>query len=174
MFLLSPSVKYVGYPQGHCHTPTIKGVPSLYLCLVPFTAATWNLSCFFSHCRPGAKTINVFRACLGAQLTICAQKLRNFVLFSMVSFRFVLSRVCVFLYSLGPRSVDSFRCRNLCSYNYTRSHCHTQQKVFRGHLYVSFLLLQSHVSHLVYLSARSVDYFCCGYLCHMATGSMLH
>ena len=52
---------------------------------------------------PGAKTINVFRACLGAQLTICAHKLRNFVLFSMVSFRFVLSRVCVFLYSLGPR-----------------------------------------------------------------------
>ena len=24
--------------------------------------------------RPGAKTRNVFRACLGAQLTICAQK----------------------------------------------------------------------------------------------------
>ena len=24
--------------------------------------------------RPRAKTINVFRACLGAQLTICAQK----------------------------------------------------------------------------------------------------
>ena len=24
--------------------------------------------------QPGAKTINVFRACLGAQLTICAQK----------------------------------------------------------------------------------------------------
>ena len=52
--------------------------------------------------RPGAKTINVFRACLGAQLTICAQKWRNFVLFSTVSFRFVSSRVCVFLYSLGP------------------------------------------------------------------------
>ena len=52
----------------------------------------------------GAKTIHVFRACLGAQLTICAQKLRNFVLFSTVSLRFVLSRVCVFLYSLGPRS----------------------------------------------------------------------
>ena len=51
---------------------------------------------------PGAKIINVFRACLGAQFTICAQKLRNFVLFSTVSFRFVLSRVCVFLYSLGP------------------------------------------------------------------------
>ena len=47
---------------------------------------------------PGAKTINVFRACL----TICAQKWRNFVLFSTVSFRFILSRVCVFLYSLGP------------------------------------------------------------------------
>ena len=35
----------------------------------------------------GAKTINVFRACLGAQLTICAQKWRNFVLFSTVSLR---------------------------------------------------------------------------------------
>ena len=44
----------------------------------------------------GAKTINIFRACLGAQLTICAQKWRNFVLFSTVSLRFVLSRVCVF------------------------------------------------------------------------------
>ena len=53
---------------------------------------------------PGAKTINVFRACLGAQLTICAQKWRNFVLFSTVSLRFVFSRVCVFLYSLGPRT----------------------------------------------------------------------
>ena len=50
----------------------------------------------------GAKTINVFRACLGAQVTVCAQKWSNFVLFSMVSLRFVLSRVCVFLYSLGP------------------------------------------------------------------------
>ena len=46
--------------------------------------------------------IKVFRACLGAQLTICAQKWRNFVLFSTVSLRFVLSRVCVFLYSRGP------------------------------------------------------------------------
>ena len=53
--------------------------------------------------KTGAKTINVFRACLGAQLTICAQKRRNFVLFSTVSLRFVLSRVCVFIYSLGPR-----------------------------------------------------------------------
>ena len=52
--------------------------------------------------RHGAKTINVFRACLGAQLTICAQKWRNFVLFSTASLRFILSRVCVFLYSLGP------------------------------------------------------------------------
>ena len=57
---------------------------------------------------PGAKTINVFRAYLSAQLTICAQKWRNFVLFSMVSFRFDLSRVCVFLYSLGPRSHSEF------------------------------------------------------------------
>ena len=55
--------------------------------------------------RSGARTINVFRACLGAQLTICAQKWRNFVLFSMVSLRFVLSRVCVFLYNLGPIQV---------------------------------------------------------------------
>ena len=58
-----------------------------------------------SH-TPGAKTINVFRACLSAQLTICAQKWRNFVLFSTVSLRFVLSRVCVFLYSLGPLSMS--------------------------------------------------------------------
>ena len=27
-----------------------------------------------THIQPGTKTINVFRACLGAQLTICAQK----------------------------------------------------------------------------------------------------
>ena len=54
--------------------------------------------------QSGAKTINVFRACLGAQRTICAQKWRNFVLFSTVSLRFVLSRVCIFLYSLGPWS----------------------------------------------------------------------
>ena len=46
----------------------------------------------------GAKTINVFRACLSAQLTICAQKCRNFVLFSTVSLRFVLSRVCVLFF----------------------------------------------------------------------------
>ena len=52
--------------------------------------------------QPGARTINVFRACLGAQLTICAQKWHNFVLLSTVSLRFVLSRVCVFLCSLGP------------------------------------------------------------------------
>ena len=62
-------------------------------------------SYFLIKHKPGAKTINVFRACLGAQLTICAQKLRNFVLFSTVSLRFVLSRVCIFLYSLGPRSL---------------------------------------------------------------------
>ena len=42
------------------------------------------------------------------QLTICAQKWRSFVLFSTVSLKFVLSRVCVFLYSLGPRSHSEF------------------------------------------------------------------
>ena len=61
---------------------------------------------------PGAKTINVFWACFGAQLTICAQKWRNFVLFSTVSLRFVLSRVCVFLYSLVP-----------CTYIYVHRLC---------------------------------------------------
>ena len=45
---------------------------------------------------PGAKIINVFRAWIGAQLTICAQKLRNFVLFSTVRLTFVLSRVLCF------------------------------------------------------------------------------
>ena len=33
-----------------------------------------ELSKLCSRQGPGAKTINVFRACLGAQLTICAQK----------------------------------------------------------------------------------------------------
>ena len=59
--------------------------------------------CFWTHLMtPWAKTINVFRACLGAQLTICAQKWRNFVLFSTVSLKFVLSRVCVFFIVLAP------------------------------------------------------------------------
>ena len=44
----------------------------------------------------GAKIINVFRAWIGAQLTICAQKWRNFVLFSTVRLTFVLSRVLCF------------------------------------------------------------------------------
>ena len=81
--------------------------------------------------RPRAKTINVFRAYLGAQLTICAQKWRNFVLFSTVSLRFVLSRVCIFLYSLGPWStwrilnrlrVQKWRCRammKMCELSHT-------------------------------------------------------
>ena len=42
----------------------------------------WGAAVASDHARktrvqdaiPGAKTINVFRACLGAQLTICAQK----------------------------------------------------------------------------------------------------
>ena len=33
---------------------------------------------------------------------LCSE-MTNFVLFSTVSLRFVLSRVCVFLYSLGPK-----------------------------------------------------------------------
>ena len=40
---------------------------------------------------------------------LCPQKWRNFVLFSMVSLRFVLSRVCVFLYSLGPWTIRATR-----------------------------------------------------------------
>ncbi len=71
------------------------------------------LKCFkqqseFAKVAPWAKTINVFRACLGAHLTICAQKWRNLVLFSTVSLRFVLSQICVFLYSLGPLSPSTF------------------------------------------------------------------
>ena len=53
--------------------------------------------------RSGAKTIKKSRACLGAKLTICAQKLRNFICSSTLSLRFVWSRVCVFLYILGSR-----------------------------------------------------------------------
>ncbi len=68
----------------------------------PITAKYTTATPWYEQ-EPGAKTINVFRACLGAQLTICAQKWRNVVLFSTASLRFVLSRVCVFLYSLGPR-----------------------------------------------------------------------
>ena len=45
---------------------------------------------------------NVFWAGLGAQLTICAHKWRNFVWFSMLSLRFVWSRVCVFFIFLAP------------------------------------------------------------------------
>ena len=52
---------------------------------------------------PGPKTIKKSRAWIGAQLTISAQKWRNFVCFSRLSRRFVWSWVCVFLYSLGPR-----------------------------------------------------------------------
>ena len=41
--------------------------------------------------RPGAKTIKKSRAWIGAQLTICSQKLRNFVCSSTLSLRFVWS-----------------------------------------------------------------------------------
>ena len=84
----------------------------------------------------GAKTINVFRACLGAQLTICAQKWRNFVLFSTVSFRFVLSRVCVFLYSLGPW------CGNIwCTFMWSLHHHHFKFYKFIGRNYITKISL---------------------------------
>ena len=51
---------------------------------------------------PGAKTINVCWACLSAQLTICAQKWRNFVCSSTLSVRFVLSQVFIFFIVLAP------------------------------------------------------------------------
>ena len=78
-------------------------LPLSFISLIFFiTMPNDNNFMFTAHHTPGAKTINVFRACLGAQLTICAQRWRNFVLFSTVSLRFVLSQVSVFLYSLGP------------------------------------------------------------------------
>ena len=46
--------------------------------------------------KSGAKIINVFRAWIGAHLTICAQKWRNCVLFSTVRLTFVFSRVLCF------------------------------------------------------------------------------
>ena len=59
------------------------------------------------------KTINVFWARLVAQLTICAQKWRNFVCSSTVSLRFVLSRVFfIFLYNLGPSSLVTAICHS--------------------------------------------------------------
>ena len=50
----------------------------------------------------GPKTIKKSRAWIGAQLTICAQKLRNFVCSSTPSLIFVWSWVCVFFTVLGP------------------------------------------------------------------------
>ena len=73
----------------------------------------------------GPGTINLFWACLGAQLTICAQKWRNFVCSSTLSLRFVLSRVFLFLYSLGsclmrsvnsPRPFTSIHARHVCGW----------------------------------------------------------
>ena len=57
-----------------------------------------------------AKTVKKSQTWTGAQLTICAQKLRNFVFSSTLSLRFVCSRVSVFLHSLGPRSFLSQEC----------------------------------------------------------------
>ena len=62
-----------------------------------------------------AKTINVFRACLGAQLTICAQKWRNFLLFSTVSLRFVFWVEFVFFFVVLAPSVTDFAQMWLCS-----------------------------------------------------------
>ena len=42
-------------------------------CSSPFLKPTFYLLSFGAE-QHGAKTINVFRACLSAQLTICAQK----------------------------------------------------------------------------------------------------
>ena len=50
----------------------------------------------------GQDYINVFRAWIGAQLTICAQKWCNFVLFSTVRLTFVLSRVLCFSLKSWP------------------------------------------------------------------------
>ena len=95
--------------------------------------------------RSGAKTINVFRACLGAQLTTSAQKWRNFVLFSTVSLIFVLSRVCVFLYSLGPWSDHRFVNLSLQFYGILLSH-NTPLHLFQFHndaltLYVFYVAM---------------------------------
>ena len=56
------------------------------------------------------------RACIGAQLTICAKKWRNFVCSSTLSLRFVWSWVCVFLYSLGPRTYKVDSSMQICYY----------------------------------------------------------
>ena len=87
-------------PRWRGNVPTKSEVGS------PLQSHTGSFFWFSATMRgPGANTINVFRACLGAQLTICTQKWRNVLLFRTVSLRFVLSRVCVFLYSLGPRMI---------------------------------------------------------------------
>ena len=91
-------VKDTTEEEHYRHQCIFRGLKNVYTppcnCVIDFLPWQSSLS--------GAKTINVFRACLGAQLAICAQKWRSFVLLSTVSLRFVSSRVCVFLYSLGP------------------------------------------------------------------------
>ena len=52
--------------------------------------------------EPWGQDYKRFLARLGAQLTICDQKLRNFLCSSTLSLRFVLNQVFLFLYSLGP------------------------------------------------------------------------
>ena len=55
---MKPSVLYL-LSKGLCKEKQIQKIRDYY-------GSGWVV--------PGAKTINVFRACLGAQLTICAQK----------------------------------------------------------------------------------------------------
>ena len=98
------------YIWGEGNWPEILLYLLLVISLTFHTVTTWKTDCrkldwtHIFYVGQGPRLYKRFssmsRCC--AQLTICAQKWRNFVLFSMVSFRFVLSRVCVFLYSLGP------------------------------------------------------------------------
>ena len=77
-FHFSHSVDYI---YEFCPLPNPDVGPSIFVCTfdVEHTSFHFGLCgrkfvlCLFGQC-PGPKTINVFRACLGAQLTICAQK----------------------------------------------------------------------------------------------------
>ena len=75
-FHFSHSVNYI---YDFCPLPDPDVGPSIFACDVEHTSFHFGMCgrkfvlCLFGQC-PGAKTINVFRACLGAQLTICAQK----------------------------------------------------------------------------------------------------
>ena len=70
--------------------------------LARYDATVTLHNAFFNCNAPFTPHIKKSRACLGSQLTICAQKWRNFVCSITQSLKFVWSWVCVFLYSLGP------------------------------------------------------------------------